>query len=119
MEVKITESNKMNLIGYFLRDILKTNLSSKKCQTVADKLQGAVVFDASGMKATLIFGKDAIEIYPGTAGGINAKITGDLNTLLDVALGANYLKLILAGKLKIGGNLFLLLKLIKLLRVIR
>jgi len=34
-----------------------------------------------------------------------------------VALGANYLKYLLSRKIKIGGNVFQLLKLLKLIRV--
>jgi len=43
-------------------------------------------------------------------------ITGEMNDLLDVALGESYLKLLLIGRIKIGGNILMLLKLLKVLR---
>ncbi len=117
MEVKFFDPDKMNLIGYFLRDILRANLFYKPVQKKAEKLKGAILFNASGMEATLIFHDKSVEIYQGATENINANITGDLNALLDVALGANYLKFIITAKIKIGGNVFLLLKLMKILRV--
>lgn len=117
MEVKFPEPERMNLIGYFLRDILRTNLSSEKSQKAAQNLEGAFLINASGMEATLLFNGTVIEIHQGSFGKINSSVKGDLNTLLDVVLGANYLGFLSKGKIKVGGNVFRLLKLMKLLRV--
>ncbi|MFQ5769331.1 MAG: SCP2 sterol-binding domain-containing protein [bacterium] len=117
MEIKFLQPDRMNLIGYFLRDILRTNLSSEKVQKFAQNMKGAILFDASDMKATLIFQGDIIKIHQGTYHKINARIKGDLNALLDVALGSNYLTFLLKGKIKVGGNIFKLLKVMRLLHV--
>ncbi len=115
MEIKLADPDKMNLVGYFLRDLLTTNLTSEKRQKMARHLKGAILFNASGMLVTLTFHGEYIELHPGIANQTNSKIAGDLNALLDVALGANYLKYLLTRKIKIGGNVFKLLKLLKLL----
>ncbi len=117
MEIKFSEPERMNLIGYFLRDILRTNLSIEKYQKAAQKLKGAFLITASGMEVTLLFTGEVIEIHQGTYNKINSKVAGDLNTLLDVVLGANYLSFLVTGKIKVRGNVFKLLKVMKILRV--
>lgn len=117
MEVIFHEPERMNLIGYFLRDILRRNLSSEKSQKIAQNLRGAFLICASGMEVTLLFTGEDIEIHQGSAGKINARVKGDLNTLLDVVSGANYLLFLSKGKIKVSGNIFKFLKALKLLTV--
>ncbi len=116
MIVQLKEPDKMNLIGFFLHDLLKNNLKKGSCDEAARRIIGAILFEASGMQATLVFQKEAIEIHPGKVAKINSKITGEMNDLLDVAIGESYLKLLFIGKIKIGGNILMLLKLLKILR---
>ncbi|MFQ5602253.1 MAG: SCP2 sterol-binding domain-containing protein [bacterium] len=116
MEVRFRDAEKVNLMGYFLRDLLRTNLKTRAGQTAAQALRGAFLFEASGMKTRLIFSGQSIEVASGNDLKYHAKIKGDLNTLLDIALGNHYLKFIFTGKIRISGNFFLLLKLMKVLR---
>jgi len=116
MIVQLKEFDKMNLIGFFLHDLLKNNLKKGSCEETARRMNGAFLFEASRMQITLVFQKESIEIHPGKLAKINSKITGEMNDLLDVALGESYLKLLLIGRIKIGGNIFKLLKLLKVLR---
>lgn len=105
----------MNLVGFFLRDLLRTKLVSERAQRIARQMSGTILFNASGMQTSVIFRRESIEIYSGVSDIINSKITGDLNALLDVALGENYLKFVLTGKIRIGGNVLKLLKFLQLL----
>ena len=116
MLVELKEPDKMNLIGFFLRDLLRNNIKNGRCEEIARKVNGVFLFEASRMQITLVFQKDSIKIYPGKAAKINSRITGEMNDLLDVALGESYLKLLLIGRIKIGGNIFKLLKLLRVLR---
>ena len=116
MEVQLKKAEKMNLIGFFLLDLLRDNLKNGSCEKTARQMNGAFLFEASGMQVTLIFQNESIEIHAGKVAKINAKITGEMNDLLDVALGESYLKLLLIGRIKIGGNILMLLKLLKVLR---
>ena len=116
MIVQLKEPDKMNLIGFFLLDLLSDNLKNGGCEETARRMTGAFLFEASGMQITLVFRNEGIEIHPGMTAKINAKITGEMNDLLDVVLGEGYLKLLLSGKIKIGGNILELLKLLKILR---
>ncbi|MFQ5822607.1 MAG: SCP2 sterol-binding domain-containing protein [bacterium] len=117
MEVKFPDPERMNLIGYFLRDILQTNLSSEESQKAARKLKGTFLISASSMDVTLSFNGESIVIYRGSFGKINSRVKGDLNALLDIVLGTNYLIFLFRGKIKVGGNLFKLLKVMKFLRI--
>ncbi len=116
MIVQLKEFDKMNLIGFFLHDLLKNNLKKGSCEEIARRMNGAFLFEASRMQITLVFRKESIEIHPGKVAKINSRITGEMNDLLDVALGESYLPLLFTGKIKIGGNIFKLLKLLKVLR---
>ncbi|MFQ5637956.1 MAG: SCP2 sterol-binding domain-containing protein [bacterium] len=107
----------MNLLGYFFRDLLKANLTDSTREKTARKMQGSFLFDATGMHITVVFRKDVVEIQPGKAAKVNGGIRGDLNTLLEVALGGGYVRYLLMGKIKIHGNVFKLLKLLEVLRV--
>ncbi|MFQ5708755.1 MAG: SCP2 sterol-binding domain-containing protein [bacterium] len=119
MVVDFSEPERMNLVGYFIRDLLRNNLSNTRHQVLARRLHGAFLFDASGMEITLDFRGDSIAIHQGGRGKITATVRGDLSTLLDIALGENYLKYLLTGRIKLSGNLFKLLKLIRILRTDR
>jgi hypothetical protein len=116
MEIKLDQPEKMNLVGYFLRDLLTTNLTSETGQKMARHLRGTILFNASGMLVAITFHGDYIELQAGSPKQTNSKIAGDLNALLDVALGANFLKYLLIREIKISGNVFQLLKLLKLIR---
>lgn len=107
----------MNLVAYFLRDLLRNNLASPDTQKLARRINGAILFDASGMLTTLVFRDQIIELQPGNSTKNAATIKGDLSALLEVALGANYLKFLVSGKIKISGNIFTLLKLMRLMQV--
>lgn len=119
MEVRFAQAEKMNLLGYFLRDILKNNLTSERREEVARSLSGGVLIRASGMEATLQFREDVIEIHQGETQPISSTVTGDLNALLEVAMGANYLGFLIKARIRVRGNLFQLIKLIKLLQVVK
>lgn len=115
MRVTFPEPEKMNLIAYFLRDLLQTRLWDPQKQAQAQAMQGAILFQASNMQVVLEFGNEEVAISPEASKNFQAKIRGDLAALLDIAAGAPYFKFLLLGRLRIGGNLLLLLKLLKVL----
>lgn len=117
MQVTFPQPDKMNLVAYFLRDMFRSRLENKKAQDLARRMEATILFDASGMQACVTFKGDDIEITSSAPGKIDARISGDLSTLLDIALGANYFMLIARRKVIIAGNLTKLLMLDKLLNV--
>ncbi|MFQ5675981.1 MAG: SCP2 sterol-binding domain-containing protein [bacterium] len=116
MQIRLIDEDKTNLIGFFLRDLLHGNLQQVAHEKAARKLDGRFIFNASGMAVTVIFGEGCVQIEPGAAKKSTAQIIGEMSDLLDVALGANYVPYLLKGKVSIRGNIFKLLKLMKILR---
>jgi hypothetical protein len=114
MEIAFVDPTRANLLGYFLRDLLQPRISTAEGQETARQLSGAVAFVAGQMAATVVFQAARIEIVCGPPPKAKARIQGDLNSLLEIALGANYLKYIFNSKIKISGDLRLLLKIVKL-----
>ncbi len=117
MEVKFAQAEQMNLIGYFLRDMLRTSLANESGKKVAHRLRGSILFNVNGMEVTLVFRDENIELHQGSLKPLDARIRGDLTALLDVAIGESYWKALLTGDIKVSGNLLKLLRLIKLLRI--
>ena len=117
MQVVLTDPSKANLVDYFIQEILQTNLQKPQKRRIAEKIKGSYLFQASGMTSIVNFNGESVEIGPSATGKIGAKVRGDLNTLLEIVLGANYILLYLKGKIRINGNLVKLLKLLKLLRM--
>ena len=117
MEVKFAQAEQMNLIGYFLRDMLRTSLAYESGKKVAHRLRGSILFNVNGMEVTLVFKDEDIELHQGSLKPLDARIRGDLTALLDVAIGESYWKALLTGDIKVSGNLLKLLRLIKLLRI--
>lgn len=115
MQIQLHEPERVSLVAFFLRDLLQNRLAHQRARNIAQSLDAKVAFIASGMQITLQFDGTSVFILPGKPPQANATISGELNELLDVALGANYLPPLLTGKIKIAGNLFILLKLLKVL----
>lgn len=116
MQIQLHEPERLSLVAFFLRDLLQNRLEREQVREIAQSLNAKVAFIASGMEITLRFDGAAVVILPGKQDQANATISGELNELLDVALGANYIPLLLTGKIKIAGNLFVLVKLLKVMR---
>ncbi|RMD92998.1 MAG: hypothetical protein D6813_04850 [Calditrichaeota bacterium] len=117
MQVVLTDPSRANLVDYFIREILQTNLQNPQKHRIAEKIKGIYLFQASGMTSMVNFNGEIIEIGRQSNGKIRAKVRGELNTLLEIILGANYIWLFLKGKIRINGNLIKLLNLLKLLRM--
>ena len=116
MEVRFAQPDKMNLIGYFLRDMLRTSLLSGQGLQTARSLKGRILFRVNSMEVTLVFQQKNIEMHQGVVAPVDARIDGNLTELIQVALGAGYLKPLLNGDIKVRGKVFLLLKFMQLLR---
>jgi len=81
------------------------------------KLKGTVVIQAGAMAVTLLFDQGHFLLRRGAAAKPQARVVGSLDTLLRLSLGGGMILPVLSGRLKARGNLFLLLKIRRLLRV--
>ena len=107
----------MNLIGYFLKNILQRNAKSPENVKAIRKMRFSILIKASEMKATLLFKGEEIEIVSGGTDSFDTHVDGSLEALFKICLGQNYLLPLLTRKMKIGGNMLKLIPLLKLLRV--
>ena len=92
MQIKFSDLERMNLVGFFFLDLLRTNLDEEKCEQAARRLKSTVLITAGEMQITLQFQENVIVIHPGRLDTVDCSVSGDLKSLLDVALGANYMR---------------------------
>ncbi len=115
--ITIVAPERMNLLGLLLRSILERRLADTRALQTARKLSGDVVIITGEMSVTLHFadGRVAITRDP-PEGRVRARIRGTLPALLDAALGRGRVRAWLAGRLRVWGGPFTLLRLLSLLR---
>jgi hypothetical protein len=116
MKIEITDSGRANLLAYFLRDLLKTRISTKVAHDIASQLSSSIEFVAGKMTCVVEFTSEAIRISTEETAPATARVAGDLSTLLDVALGGNYLPHLISRKIRISGSIIVLIKIVKLFR---
>ena len=122
--VTVHRPERMNLLGLLMRGLLATNLERPELRLRAEKLRGHVAVRAGDMQVTLSFGADGVHIHsPDTdadatvgSGGPRARVRGDMKALLGVVTGAGMVGPVLTGRIRIGGNPFLLLRVLPLIR---
>ncbi len=105
----------MNLLGYFLRGLIERNLKTEHGARAFAKMMGKVLVGASRMKVTLDFDGDDLYMSVGHEGKADARVQGSMDTLLGVALGKGMIGPVLSGRLKVGGKVWRLLRLLGLL----
>jgi hypothetical protein len=106
----------MNLLGYFLKSLIEKNIQTQIGKRTFIKMKGRILINASGMEVSLDFSNDKLEISVGRLEKPSASVKGQLNTLLNIALGKGMIRPVLTGKLKVTGKIWRLLPLIKLLK---
>jgi len=116
-EVVLDQPETMNLLGLILKSILEGNLELEKKARKAAKINGKIGVQAGEMKITLHCDAGQFKIVRGHGDKSNARVRGGLKPFLEIALGGGLVQPVIDGDVRIGGNPFLLLKLIPLLRV--
>lgn len=81
------------------------------------KLEGDVQVQAGQMIVTLRFGDGRLTLVKGPSDSPRARVKGDMGPFLEIARGGGVVLPFLSGAVSIGGNPFLLLKLMPLLQV--
>ena len=114
-EVIMKDPSAMNLLGLILKHLLERNLEDAGKAAAARRMNCVVGVKGGKMGVTIIFRKGEIILERGFPTRANSRITGTLDALLQVAVTRNYIAPFLAGRLKIGGNPFPLLRLMSLL----
>jgi len=114
--VTVQDPETMNLLGLLMKGTLETNLQLPGNATRAAKLKGDVFVRAGGMSVTLRFSKEGISVIKGATEKPRARVGGGMVALLGVVVGSGMVWPVLSGKIRIGGNPFMLLKMLPLIR---
>lgn len=115
--VTIHDPPTMNLLGLLLGSIIQRNLSDEDKRRRFQKLAADIVVQAGEMSVALRFDRGRLVITREAVDRPGARVRGTLDELMKLSLGGGIVGPWLAGRLKTGGNPFLLLKLRPLLQV--
>ena len=114
--VVIDDPPTMNLLGLLLGSIIERQAEQEATQRRLDKLRGALVVEAGSMTITMTFADGRVTISRGAADKPRARVRGTMQSLMNISLGGGMVGPWLAGHIKTSGNLFMLLKVLPLMR---
>jgi len=115
-KIEFKKPGEMNLLGYILQSLFLRNLQTEAGKRTMQKMKGTVLVGASDMRVTLEFGDGNLVMSVGAGQKSDARVSGSMEALLSVALGKGMVLPVLTGKLKVGGKVWRLLKMLKLLK---
>lgn len=107
---------RQNLLGLLLKNILDANAEDQKKVKKLETIKGDVRVKAGEMIVTLQFRQGTVTVVTGPTDSPRARVEGDMAAFLDIASGGSLISPFFAGSIKIGGNPFLLLKLLPFLK---
>ena len=113
--VRMKDPEQMNVLGLLMQGFLRSVLEDPAQLQRAKNMSGNVWLRAGPMWTTLCFDGEGIEVVRGKTEERRASVEGEMDTLLGVVTGAGMVGPFLAGKIKIGGNPFFLLKMLPIL----
>jgi len=114
--VVVDDPEHQNLLGLLMKELLTANLADDAIFNKVRNLEGDVQVGASDMVITMSFSGGRLTLKSGPADSPRARVSGDMGALLGVCSGAGMVSPVLSGAIKIGGNPFLLLKILPLIK---
>lgn len=115
--VAVEEPQRMNLLGLLLANVMERALEDPRTQRKCAPLKGGIQVRAGRMEVRIRFNEGRVEVLRASEDRPRASVSGDLSTLADVTLGGGVVRHYLRRRLKVGGNLYFLLRTLPLLRV--
>jgi len=117
-EVKVKTGEELNGLGAMLKDIMDTNLRDPEKYKSVERVKGSVVIkeSSSGVAVTLHLDQGKLELQNDAIAKPTAYMEAGFENLAHISSGQlNPIVAILTGKVKSGGNPFLLLKVSKIM----
>jgi len=114
--VVIDTPETMNLLGLLMSGLLATKLSDERIFSRVSGITGDILVRAGDMSVTLRMNGGGVTIIRGESERPLARVAGTMIALLDVVVKGRMLWPLLTGKLRIGGNPFILLKMLPMIR---
>jgi hypothetical protein len=115
--VAVVDPGRLSLAGHMVASLLRRSCADPVLAARAARLRGAVGVDAGGMRVCLEFGGGEVRVRSGACDRPRASLSAPLDALLDVALGHGTVGHVLRRRVRVGGDPFLLLRLLRLIRV--
>jgi hypothetical protein len=114
--VVVDDLEHQNLLGLLMKELLAANLADDAIHARVKNLKGDIQVGASDMVITMRFSGGQLTLLSGPSDNPRARVSGDMSALLGVCSGAGLVAPVLSGAIKIGGNPFLLLKILPLIK---
>lgn len=114
--VIIDDPSSMSLLGLLLGSIIERQADQPQSIKRIEKLRGALVVEAGTMTITLQFADGKVTILRGAVEGARARVRGSMEALLNISLGKGMVGPWLSGRIKTKGSLFMLLRVLPLMR---
>ena len=105
-----------NLLALLMHNLLERAVAEPAAQDRARRLSGDIQVDAGGMTVTLRFTGDGVVVLSEAAAKPRARVRGQMDALLGMVTGGGVVGPVLTGRVRIGGNPFVLLKMLPLIR---
>jgi len=115
-KVVYADKSRTNLLGLIVGDVIERSLKDSVGIERCKNLRGDIELEAGKMRTNLSFRGDTILVNEKSETKPRARVSGDLESLTQVALGQKLFAPYFSGKLKISGNIFFILKILPLLR---
>ncbi|MCC6574977.1 MAG: hypothetical protein IT462_14450 [Planctomycetes bacterium] len=103
-------------MGLLMRGLLESSLAGERGRAAARKLRGDVRICAGTMSVTMSFSADEIVLRASGNTRPRANVRGEMKPLLEMVAGGGLIGPVLRGKVKVRGNLLMLLRLLPLIR---
>jgi ubiquinone biosynthesis protein UbiJ len=113
--VRVVDPPNRPLLALLLGGVLRARVASRRGRARARNIHGTVAITAGGMTTAVRFDPSGITIGDAVARA-NARVDGELPALLDMVAGGRVARPVVTGKIKVHGNLVLLLRVLSLLR---
>ena len=117
--VRVEEPERMNLMGLLMRGLLESTVGTLRGSAIARKLRGEVRVMAGTMGVTLCFSEHEVVLKEIGSGRPRATVSGEMKPLLEIVSGCGLIVPVLTRKVKVSGNLLLLLRMLPLIRAAR
>jgi hypothetical protein len=115
-KVVYADKSRTNLLGLIVGDVIERSLKDSAGIERCKNLRGDIELEAGKMRTSLSFRGGDIVVDEKSETKPRARVSGDLESLTQVALGQKLFAPYFRGKLKISGNIFFILKILPLLR---
>lgn len=113
----IENPEEMNLLGLILANIIGKNLKKTSVKDLLSNTKSTIDIQAGKMGACIMINNGLLTIRRGLSGKADAWVKGGMSAFIDLGMRRRMLQRFLKGDVKIGGNIFKLLPLLRLLEI--